>query len=164
MPSIVPSQNPKEDTSFILTRHAGLGNLEMVQHLLGTGTDIHGQGRLNRNPLTTAACYCHVDVVLLERGADPNYQQTEQRDSPLTAAASSGSMTIVRKLVDAGTKCADDNWGTLCYAVFLEHTSMIELFLAMDIGVTASQPQIPGKAAAMGLESMIYFEELQLLQ
>jgi ankyrin repeat protein len=150
------------DSSLLLARYAELGNVEMVQKLLDAGADIHGGPRTNRNPLVIAARYWQEDVVdlLLERGIDPHNSDMQQRGSPLVAAASGGSMAIVRKLLDAcGTNVKHDDYWPLHHAVRLEHTAMVELLLELNIGSARSQSLVLGMALSNGLESMA-----QLLQ
>ncbi|KAI2781573.1 ankyrin [Daldinia loculata] len=150
-------QDPGLDNRFLLLRYAELGNVDIVRYLLDAGADINGGGRLNCNPLSCAARYWHEDMVdlLLKRGADPNYQTMQQRGSPLRAAAMSGSMTIVRKLINSGTKPIDNDWWPLFEAVRLEHTAMVRLLLDLNIGDAAARSQILELALDLGLDSMV---------
>ncbi|KAI0852430.1 ankyrin [Daldinia vernicosa] len=150
-------QDPGVDNRFLLVRYAELGNVDMVRYLLDAGVDINGGERLNCNPLSCAARYWHEDIVdlLLKRGADPNYQTVQQRGSPLRAAAMSGSMTIVRKLIDSGAKSIDNDWWPLFEAIRLEHTAMVRLLLDLNIGDAAARSQILKLALDLGLDSMV---------
>jgi hypothetical protein len=81
--------------SYALAKHARLGNLEMVRHLLDAGADTRGTSGRDGNPLVEACRRCHEDVVdlLLERGADPNFDGDEERtqgSNPIAIAAASG--------------------------------------------------------------------------
>ncbi|KAK6951889.1 hypothetical protein Daesc_006414 [Daldinia eschscholtzii] len=154
-------EDSKLDNQYLLVRYAELGNVDMVRYLLDQGADINGGEKLNCNPLSCAARYWHEDVVdlLLERGADPNYQTMQQRGSPLRAAAMSGSLSIVRKLIDKGAKPAKNDWWPLLEALRLEHTAMATLLLDLNIADAAARSRILQKTLDLGLESMA-----QLLQ
>ncbi|KAI0119387.1 ankyrin [Daldinia grandis] len=93
------------------------------------------------------------------RGADPNYQTMQQRGSPLRAAAMSGSMTIMCKLINSGAKPIDNDWWPLFEAVRLEHTAMVRLLLDLNIGDVAARSRILELTLDLGLDSMA-----QLLQ
>jgi ankyrin repeat protein len=78
--------------------------------------------------------------LLLERGADPNFGYEkpvgmEVELTPLTIAAASGSLTIVRKLLDHGAHIdvpAEDymtRLPALYWAIAIEHTAMVQLLL-----------------------------------
>lgn len=141
----------------VLRRYTELGNLEIVKQLLDAGVDIHGGGKLNRNPLTVAARFCHEDIVdlLLQRGADPNYTLGQQRGPPLGAAASAGSLSIVRKLLDHGAGLEETDSWPLRHAVRLEHTAMVELLIERNpIGCAKDKSEIIRMALKDGLESM----------
>ncbi|KAH6662577.1 ankyrin repeat-containing domain protein [Halenospora varia] len=120
-----------ERVSLLLARYAELGDVEIVQQLLDAGADIYGGDRHNRNPLVIAARFCHENVVdlLLERGADPNNLDRQQRGSPLGAAVAGGSMAIVKKLFDHGANVCEGEYYLFVNVVRLEHTAMLELLL-----------------------------------
>jgi len=136
-----------QDLSDDLEKHAGAGNLTMVRYLLDMGvpmTTPRGyEGCRGLTSALVAACYrCHEDVVdlLLERGADPNFGYEkpvgmEVELTPLTIAAASGSLTIVRKLLDHGAHIdvpAEDymtRLPALYWAIAIEHTAMVQLLL-----------------------------------
>ncbi|OTB18960.1 hypothetical protein K445DRAFT_314819 [Daldinia sp. EC12] len=83
----------------------------------------------------------------------------QQRGSPLRAAAMSGSLAIVRKLIDRGAKPAENDWWPLLEALRLEHTAMATLLLDLNIADAAARSRILQKTLDLGLESMA-----QLLQ
>ncbi|KAI9642834.1 hypothetical protein NHQ30_008567 [Ciborinia camelliae] len=145
------------ESSHLLRHYAGLGNLEIIQKLLDAGADIHGGNGHNRNPLIVAARHCHEDIVdlLLERGADPNNYEAQQRGPPLAAAINSGSIAIVRKLLDYGAKIDEYGSSFLRRAVRLEHTAMVELLLDLNINIDSrDRSNLIKKALDDGLESM----------
>ena len=152
--SILLSEN---SCSVLLARYTELGNTEMVRQLLDAGADIHGGERTNCNPLTIASRYCHEDVVdlLLERGADPNYQELQQRGSPLMAATAGGSMAIVLKLLDHGASVEGVEWHLLHNAVRLEHTAMVELMLGLHNWSDSERRRVLKEATENGLDSMV---------
>lgn len=102
--------------SHALAKHARLGNFEMVQHLLNAGADTRGVSGRDRNPLVEACRRCHENVVdlLLERGADPNFDGDGERTqgrNPVAIAVASGSLAIVRKLLDHGADLCREDMG-----------------------------------------------------
>jgi len=127
---------------------AQAGDLAMVKFHLDTGGLETSQLSV---PLAEAARACNYDVVdlILERGADPNGEDARGR-TILMAAAKSGSMTMVRKLLDAGAKCGPT---ILLQAVKHEHTAMVEMLLDMGRGWDERE-RVLSRAKALGLESM----------
>jgi ankyrin repeat protein len=146
-------------TASLLAEHAELGNVEMVRYLLDSGAQARMKDH-NRNPLQLAARHWHEDIVdlLLERGADVNCMIGQQAGLPLWAAAAGGSMSIVRKLLNAGAKIDAGFKGPIQRAVILEHTAMVELLLDHYVGhVPYSTYQRIAKEE--GLESMVQLLE-----
>jgi hypothetical protein len=68
--------------------------------------------------------------VLLKYGAPVDYQY--RPNVPLLAAFQSGSMVMVRKLLDAGAPVVPDRL-FLRTAVKLEHTAMVEMLLSLGV-------------------------------
>ena len=139
----------------------------MVRHLLDAGADTRGTSGRNTNPLVEACRRCHEDIVdlLLERGADPNFggnAEIVQGSNPIAVAAASGSLPIVRKLLDHGADlCQDDmdikmGFHALDAAVHLEHTDMMKFLLAAgaDLGGIYGET-ILRSALSQGLDSMV---------
>ncbi|KAH8680034.1 ankyrin repeat-containing domain protein [Tricladium varicosporioides] len=120
--------------TLLLARYAELGNVEIVQQLLDAGVDIYGGDNHNRNPLVIAARFCHENVVdlLLDRGADPNNDNMQQRGTPLSAAVAGGSVAILKKLIDHGAYMGGE-YDLFKRIVRHEHTAMIELLLDLFI-------------------------------
>ncbi|KAM3065336.1 hypothetical protein ACMFMG_011540 [Clarireedia jacksonii] len=153
--------------SITLAKHARLGNLEMVRYLLDIGADIRGSDGRNSNPLVEACRRCHEDVVdlLLERGADPDFDGDENRlqgESAIAMAAKAGSLTIVRKLLNHGVDLSRDRMSmgfTVGYkaldgAVQAEHTTIVKLLLESGIDLEYYKEPIIKKALSEGLDSM----------
>lgn len=154
-----PRQIPPYYLPFIHLRGmAQAGDLAMVKFQLDTGAI---PASLVALTLAEAVRACNHDIVdlLLERGADPNYGPQER--SILLAATLTGSMTMVRKLIDAGAKCFEPDTDILLQAVKLEHTAMVEMLLDMGLGYEGemerdrARTRALGRAKALGLESMV---------
>ncbi|PVI01699.1 ankyrin [Periconia macrospinosa] len=140
------------DMESLVARYAAMGNVEMVRHLLDAGVKM--QGVNNCNPLHLAAHYGHENIVdlLIERGIDLGDSDGQARGTPLMAAASSGCMRMVRKLVDAGARIAEDE--ELGYAVQLEHTEMANYFMDLYSPHPENWSRHLVLAEEEGLESM----------
>jgi len=156
--------------------HAQRGNLEMVRHLLDMGVPFQSQGKIARlldPPLVEACKGCHEEIVdlLLARGADPNYRAEVELLRPrkaLPMAAKSGSLAIVRKLLDHGAYVNElrdypGNVPAVWYALYLEHTAMVRLLLERGASLTGGAgtwfegwigPTALEMAVDLGLESM----------
>jgi len=155
-----------DDLSLALAKHARLGNLDMVRYLLDAGADTRGTHGRDGNPLVEACRRCHENVVdlLLERGADPNFDGDNDRvggGNPIVAAARSGSQIIVRKLIDHGAELSRMDMGiemgfrALHAAVLLEHTNMVEFLLASGVDSVIYRELLLKSAVANGFDSMV---------
>lgn len=173
--------------SRLLSKYAALGHTDMVRHLLDQGVEIKGDMIPGSSPMREAIRHWQGDVVdlLVERGADVNrwfpIQDTKRprcsNSSAIVAAAQSGSLSMMRKILDLGAVLNAPRRNTvffsgphaLCIAVELEHTGMIELLLekgAADLcwPFYRSSPwdkhmqKWPLKRASiLGLDSMVEF-------
>jgi ankyrin repeat protein len=89
-----------------LYKAAGDGNAAQVSGLLDSGVNVNGRTSDGSYALNRAAVENHVDVarLLLDRGADPNVQNS-QGDTPLICAVkyAGGKAATVKLLVEAGT-------------------------------------------------------------
>ncbi|OTA80573.1 hypothetical protein M434DRAFT_17696 [Hypoxylon sp. CO27-5] len=154
--SILTPMESRKD--IIMARHAEYGNLKMIQGLLDEGVNCYQLGYGGKIPLIRAAGHGHEDVVdlLLEHGADPNYNKSSQEGSALVAAAGSGSLAIVRKLLDHGAS-VEENYFHRCLrsAITLEHTAMVKLLLEKRPVSKESLWIIKGIASHSGLDSMV---------
>ncbi|KAF3761737.1 ankyrin [Cryphonectria parasitica EP155] len=129
----------------------------MVRGFLDAGVDIHGGDKHNCNPLIIAARYCHEVVVdfIMERGADPNDCQGQQRGSALCSAAAGGSLAIMRKLIDRGARPTGWAGTMLKHAVLLEHEAMLQLLWERGLIEPSNRPNALRAASDEGLESMV---------
>lgn len=154
------------DLSHALVKHARLGHLDMVRYLLDAGADTRGISRRDGNPLVEASRRCHENVadLLLERGTDPNFNGDNDRvqgDSAIVAAARSGSLVIVRKLIDHGADLSRMDMGiemgyrALHAAVQLEHTNMVKFLLASGVDLVEYRESLLKSALTKGLDSMV---------
>lgn len=92
-----------------LYKAAGAGNTERVLALLDSGVDVNGRTSDKSYALNRAAVYNEAGMVrlLLERGANPNVQNSEG-DTPLICATkyAGGHAATVRALIEGGTDLA----------------------------------------------------------
>jgi hypothetical protein len=162
--SLLAQPSAEEDLSHLLIFHARWGNLSMVRYLLDIGVSVDALSYFKRKTPLAAACQGgHEEVVdlLLERGANPNFEaENPRRRTALPKAASSGSLTMVRKLLDHGAHINEpvdfwERWPAIWWAVAIEHTAMIQLLLERGaslegwIGETALE-----MSEELGLDSM----------
>ncbi|KAK8085753.1 ankyrin [Apiospora hydei] len=122
------SVTPQTYTALLRT-YSRYGNAEIVRYLLDRGADVnHRSQEKMPTPLCEAARHGHEAVVdmLLDAGADPSLTTT-----PRAAAASGGSLAIVRKLLARGAQQkADKPPLALWKALRVEHTAMVRLLLS----------------------------------
>jgi ankyrin repeat protein len=142
---------------YELAAKADAGDIVMVRHLLEIGASPANKQAHAGKPLMYAVRAWHEDVVdlLLECGANPNWRDPHRIVTPLDAAAKSGSMVMLRKLLDAGAKIKKTHTMPLWYAVKLEHTAMVELLLRKGVGSLRGTGYILEMAQEYGLESMV---------
>ncbi|MGD1983848.1 MAG: ankyrin repeat domain-containing protein [Chromatiaceae bacterium] len=121
-----------------LYRAAGDGNTARVQALLDTGVDVNARTSDQSYALNRAAVFNQVEMVrlLLERGADPNVQNSEG-DTPLICATkyAGGEKATVQLLVDGGTDLTirdKDGKTALDYAKAADQLDAVELLGGFD--------------------------------
>jgi ankyrin repeat protein len=115
-----------------LVDRAGAGETVMVQCLLEEkGFDLSADSPTCPPPLSRAARSWHEDVVdlLLKHGAPLDYG-LRHRGIPLRCAFESGSISMVRKLLNAGASTVPDKY-FLVTAAKLEHMAMLEIMLTL---------------------------------
>lgn len=93
-----------QDPGDELRRAAGTGDVAKVKELLDKGTDVNAANSYGATALASACDRGHTEVVklLLERGANPNTQDTFYKLKPMAWAAQRGHVEIVRLLLDRG--------------------------------------------------------------
>lgn len=93
-----------QDPGDELRRAAGTGDVAKVKELLDKGTDVNAANSYGATALASAADRGHTEVVklLLDRGANPDTQDTFYKLKPLSWAAQRGHVEIVRLLLDHG--------------------------------------------------------------
>lgn len=154
------------NASCALGWYSYLGNIEMVRHLLDAGTDIRGTSGHHGNPLTAACERGHEDIVdlLLERGADPNFGGDKDRvqyGDPIPAAAKSGSLSIMRKLLSYGGRLSHRPHAlSLGYLAMLgvvqtEHTEMFKFLVESGANLEFGGDSLLEHALSLGLDSIV---------
>jgi hypothetical protein len=102
--ALIPFQGIEPFAYYALRKHAYLGNVSMVRHLLQLGVPVQKSGGCD-TPLVMACRGLHHDIVdiLLESGADPNFAAEGVVPTfPLHESATGGSLSLARKLLDHG--------------------------------------------------------------
>jgi len=164
--SLLDETKPRDIQRAALLRNQHLltvsstGNIPLLDHLLTLGADLSHRPIAPAHfgtALALAARTCNFDVVdfLLSRGADPN-RPGYFPGTALTSAIQSGSMVMVKKLLDAGADVGfpDVDRCNLKCAVMLEHGEMVELLLDLGGGTEIGMAYALWTAEELGLESM----------
>jgi len=148
-----------------LRRHAELGNVLMVRHLLHLGVPMQVSGYFE-SPLVMACRGCHNNIVdlLLEHGADPNYAAQKLNPIfPLHESATAGNLSLARKLLDHGAlpnRPAGRHTSilpVLWWAFAREHTDMIQLLLERGASLDGGLDDMLGKGwVGKSLAEMTY--------
>lgn len=118
---------------------AGLGDIGVLQQLLGFGANLALGTTQGETPLYAAAQHGHLNAVtfLLKRGV-PVDPETVHRETPLLIAAREGQVNVVRVLLEAGANVnQQDNrgWSALMVAIRENHTDLINLLLGHNVDV-----------------------------
>lgn len=127
------------------------GLADLVADCLDAGfsPDVHG---FASTPLTNAADYGRVEVVklLLDRGADQNL--SDDRKSPILAAAASsfnGGAEILRVLIEAGASLATGPGGTPLHAAMRQNEELQKAQILLAHGVDPRARDAQNRTAAM---------------
>jgi len=93
--------NQNQETPLFLASHHG--QLETVQLLLNSGSDISHRDREGSTPLHRAAqCdHSYIVMLLLQRGADVNIRDSNHK-TPLDLARSNGRPEVARLIQEEG--------------------------------------------------------------
>ncbi|XP_039045466.1 ankyrin-1-like [Hibiscus syriacus] len=95
---------PSDLGATALHHSAGIGNIELLKHILAKGVEVDSQSDAG-TPLVWAAGHGQHDAVkvLLEHNANPN-AETEDNVTPLLSAVAAGSLASLDLLIQAGAK------------------------------------------------------------
>ncbi|KAK8576161.1 hypothetical protein V6N13_090638 [Hibiscus sabdariffa] len=95
---------PSDLGATALHHSAGIGNIELLKHMLAMGVEVDSQSDAG-TPLVWAAGHDQHDAVkvLLEHNANPN-AETEDNVTPLLSAVAAGSLSCLDLLIQAGAK------------------------------------------------------------
>lgn len=117
-----------QDAGDELRRAAGAGDVARVKELLDKGTDVNAANSYGGTALAFACDRGHTEVVklLLERGANPNTQDTFYKLSPVAWAAQRGYVEIVKLLLDRG---AAPDPQILMTGIYGEQPAIVKLML-----------------------------------
>ncbi|PVH87308.1 ankyrin [Cadophora sp. DSE1049] len=154
-----------------LRDHAGLGNTEMIRHLLRLGVPVQQKDQGLESPLRMACENGHNDVVdlLLEYGADPNFEAQKSNPAyPLHNSGMAGNLRLTQRLLDAGATInlpqPENQYTTimpiLWWAFAREHTALIRLLIDRGASLQevsgSSLTSLRRKQAADSVCGMVY--------
>lgn len=102
LPSAISAQDMNEEI-LAATRK---GDIEKVKALLDKGASVEAKSRYGATPLFFACDRSNTEMVklLLERGANPNVQDTFYKATPLGWALGKDNPDIIRMLIEKGAK------------------------------------------------------------
>lgn len=108
------------------------GEYKKAQYLLQKAADPNIPNKLGVTPLGFAAMYGKKDLckLLLDYGADPNYQTPECRTTPLIKASQHGHGDVVKLLIDNNAKIElsdRDNKNAIEYAIQMNYGEIAKM-------------------------------------
>jgi len=134
-------------TDVLLSTHIYRGNTNMVQKLVLEGGYGDQMQRFGTQHLKDTIRYCYDDIVdfILDFGISPNgdsrssykdgWTEIGSSDNPLAAAASAGSLSLMKKLVARGARVDESHisgWQkAFCNALAREHLDMARFLLTL---------------------------------
>ncbi|PON46106.1 N-terminal acetyltransferase A, auxiliary subunit [Parasponia andersonii] len=103
---------------------AGIGDIELLRHLISKGVDVNSQSDAG-TPLIWAAGHGQEEAlkVLLERHANPN-AETDDDITPLLSAVAAGSLPCLELLIQAGAKVNVSAGGATPLHIAADHGSV----------------------------------------
>ncbi|XP_039067278.1 ankyrin-1-like isoform X2 [Hibiscus syriacus] len=112
---------PSDLGATALHHSAGIGNIELLKHMLAMGVEVDSQSDAG-TPLVWAAGHGQHDAVkvLLEHNANPN-AETEDNVTPLLSAVAAGSLACLDLLIQAGAKVNITAGGTTPLHIAADH-------------------------------------------
>ena len=124
LPWTASAQNPGDE----LRRAAGAGDVAKVKELLDKGADVNAANSYGGTALAFACDRGHLEVIrlLLDRGANPDTQDTFYKLKPIGWAAQRGYTEIVKLLLDRG---AAPDPQILVMGIYGEQPAIVQLMI-----------------------------------
>lgn len=124
LPWTASAQDPGDE----LRRAAGAGDVAKVKELLDKGTDVNAANSYGGTALAFACDRGHTEVVrlLLDRGANPNTQDSFYKAKPVVWAGQRGHLEIVKLLLDRGVTADPE---ILMMGIYGEQPAIVKLML-----------------------------------
>ena len=144
------------------------GSEDAARALVEHGADVNLSDLVSTTPLHFAAWKCSAAMVefLLEKGANPNIQQTSQKNSPLHFAAMEKKADVVSLLLSHGADpnlCNQDKMTPLHCAVHKQDVAVLECLLAASAEVnTENNPAIGYRFTPLIMA--VYFERPDMVE
>jgi hypothetical protein len=125
---LLPWSASAQDPGDELRRAAGAGDVAKVKELLDKGVDVNAANSYGGTALAFACDRGHLEVIklLLDRGANPDTQDTFYKSKPVVWAAQKGHTEIVKLLLDRGV--APDPQ-ILMMGIYGEQPAVVKLML-----------------------------------
>ena len=128
----VQTELEDEDKGEMLVAYAAGGHAEEVRRLLAEGIYVDARGYGCSTPLISAARHGHGEIVniLLDAGADIDWEETYKLGTALMQAAENGHTHIVRRLLEAGADTMETSrtgWIPLTLAAREGHDDIVRM-------------------------------------